>query len=81
MRGSNLLVTVQIRGMIKEEEKRNRSLPVLIFGGGGGGRGSQDVDVKRGGKERKKESRSTTEPGGVGEQRRGISYKKALFYL
>lgn len=33
MRGSNLLVTVQIRGMIKEEEKRNRSPPVLIFGG------------------------------------------------
>lgn len=33
MQGSNLLVTVQIRGMIKEEEKRNRSLPVLIFGG------------------------------------------------
>lgn len=34
MRGSNLLVTVQIRGMIKEEEKRNRSPPVLIFRGG-----------------------------------------------
>lgn len=32
MRGSNLLVAVQIRGMIKEEEKRNRSPPVLIFG-------------------------------------------------
>ena len=38
MRGSNLLVTVQIR-MMKEKEKRNRSLLVLIFGTGGGGTG------------------------------------------
>lgn len=46
MRGSNLLVTVQIRGMIKEEEKRNRSPPVLIFGGWrGDGGGDEGVNM------------------------------------
>lgn len=42
MRGSNLLVNVQMRGMIKEEEKRNRSPLVLISEGGGGNEG---VDI------------------------------------
>lgn len=51
MRGSNLLVNIQMRGMIKEEEKRNRS-PSVLISEGGEKRGSRYMNVKRGGKER-----------------------------
>lgn len=67
-----------MRGAIKGEEKRNRSPPVLIFFFGGG---TRESIYERKAREGKKESRGTTEPGGVGEQRRGISYKKGSLLL
>lgn len=79
MRGSNLLVTVQIREMRKEEEKRNRSPPVLIFGGWRGG--MRESICERKARRERKNREAQQNQGGVGEQRRGISYKKALFYL
>lgn len=53
--GSNLLVNIQVRGTIKEEDKRNRSPLVLIWGEKKNG-GSQYRNVKRGVKERNRKA-------------------------
>lgn len=73
MRGSDLLVTVQIRGMIKEEEKRNRSPLVLIFGGGG-----ESICERKARRERK--NREAQQNQGELESRGGGFHTKRLSF-